>query len=107
MGKGSEIQSFFETSYRRQLLLLPPTVFFVYINYLLHDNQYKLSIDLLKQFRLKGKPMSNHEYNQWVKLIIYDGFINHRKYKKAIKFLKKQHRLDTKIKNNLMDQIKL
>eukprot|EP01084_Bolivina_argentea_P100008 179666_1 len=49
MGNGSEISSFFETSYRRELLFLPPTVFFVYINYLLHKNEYKLSINLLKQ----------------------------------------------------------
>ena len=107
MGSGKEIQSFFETSYRRQLLLIPPKVFFVYINYLLHINQYKKAIDLLKKFKLKGKPMSNDEYQQWVQLIIYDGFINHRKYKKAIKFLKKQHRLDIKIKTNLMNDIKL
>eukprot|EP01084_Bolivina_argentea_P139921 246095_1 len=107
MGKGSEIRSFFETSYQKQLLLLPPTVFFVYINYLFHNNEYKLAITSLTNFREKGKPMSNNEYIQWVKLIIYDGFVNHRKYKKATKFLKKQHRLNKKIKDNLINEINI
>eukprot|EP01083_Nonionella_stella_P092015 257408_1 len=106
-GKGTEIKSFFEISYHRQALLLPPTIFFVYINYLFHDNQYKLAISSLKEFKERGKPMSKDEYVQWVKLIIYDGFINHRKYKRAIKFLKRQHRLKHPIKNDMMNQIKV
>lgn len=106
LGLGSEMSSFLETSYKRRILLVPPSVFFVYVAYLLHNNQFKKSIKLLKDFKDKGKPMSNKEYQQWVELIICDGFINHRKYKKAIKFLKKQHRLDHKIKSDLMDKIK-
>ena len=106
LGRGSEIRSFFEISYRRQLLLLPPTVFFVFINYLFHSNQYEKAIDRLTEFQSKGKPMSNNEYTQWVELIVCDGFINHRKYNKAIKFLKKQHRLKQKMKDLLMARVK-
>ena len=105
LGRGSEIRSFFEISYRRQLLLLPPTVFFVFINYLFHSNQYEKAIDRLTEFQSKGKPMSNNEYTQWVELIVCDGFINHRKYNKATKFLKKQHRLKQKMKDLLMERV--
>ena len=99
MGKGNEIKSFFETCYNRKLLLLPPTVFFVWINYLFHINEYEKAINLLISFKSKGKPMSNDENNAYIKLMVYDGYVTHRKYKKAINFLKKQHRLDSKYKN--------
>ncbi len=98
MGTGSEIKSFFESSYRRRVLLLPPTVFFVYIHYLFHSNDYERAMESLTTFREKGKPMSNEEYEQWVQLMVCDGFINHRRYKKALKFLRKQHRLKAQIR---------
>ena len=52
---------------------------------------------LLQRFRDKGIPMSMHEYAQWVRLVC-NGYVAHRKYASALRFLRKQRAFDSEEK---------
>jgi len=104
--RGEEILGFCEHSYQTTVLFLPPMVFFVWITYLSHNNEYDKCVQWLKEYKEKGRPMNQEEYAAYIRLLIYELYINHKKYKDALKFLKSEHRLEPTERNVLKEDIR-
>lgn len=101
LGKGHEMKSFLEVSYKKNLFHLPAMVFFVWIHFLLHEKQFDLALTLLNDFKKVGKLMGKEEKEQYAQLVVFDVYCAQNKFEDALTFLYKEYELNFQIKQVL------
>ena len=104
--KGNEMRGFLELCYESNILNTPAMVFFVWIHYLYYMNEFDMAIKWLKQFKKQGRPMNRNEKEQYIRIIIFDGYCNQRKYKMALDYLENEFDIDLVFKKNIIKEVK-